>query len=960
MKRKLPVWLCMLFVALLSHSSFAQYDELKERLQGKQTFREITETYEQFIQSVPAGNARERLEKHFNRWAYYQSLHLGPSGEFVNISKKTLEAVQSQSDAPLTSANGSWAFIGPDTTSNNNPNASGMGLGRVDRIAFHPSNANTIYVGTPAGGLWKTTNGGVTWSALSNFIPSLGISGIVIDWNNTSNIYVLTGDGDSFFGGFVSQSGYIRMSVGVLVSHDGGVTWEQTGVLSENNFCGYQLIQHPTNPAILIAATSDGIFRTTNSGQTWVRERAGTYYDVEFKPGTPATVYASGPGAFFYSNDTGDTWFNNSTFDVALCAGGRVEIGVTPNSPNRVFLLAGPGNVGANTFCGFYQSTNSGQPVVIGTSFTRLSTTPNVFNDPTGASTLDQSAYDIGIAVRPNNFQTIVLAGLITHLSTNGGSVFTALTSYWESGGNYIHPDVHCVAYNPLNNNLYAATDGGFYRSTNDGTTWTNLSSGINVSQFFHLDDFDANSNVILTGAQDNGIKYRSGNSTYFSHINSGDGFGAAIQFNNQSAGFAGVNARVRYFTNYTTTGSTVIYNGTFFMPIALHASIPTMVYIGSSRVFSYDAAVGGSATQLGNLALGNWAIKTCPSNASRIYAAGGASSFAAAGQLFMTSNGGSTWDTISDQPGFPAVYPRITDIGVKPNNSAFVYATFSGYTDGVKVVYSSSGGQDWYNISYDLPNIPVWSIEVDANNNIYIGTDLGVYYKAAGATSWEPFYNGLPNVPVSDLAINEGSDQLLASTFGRGIWKSSLRTSCPLSVTINSNVSGQYFRSASSSITMSGKVTGGLGSDVVLRSNGYIDLTPGFQANADPGSSFIGIIGPCDAGLPPSNDRPAGDTLSWEGAEFSLDRHAGTLEVQGDGITRQIIVRQFEEGPFRILLASESGTLIREVGRYPGVAGTTNHPVSMADLAPGLYYLYLVVNGRVTHLQEVEKRFGT
>jgi photosystem II stability/assembly factor-like uncharacterized protein len=953
MKRRIFRWFFVLAMATFAIPMFGQHEALKALLEGKQTYGEIVSTYEQYMQTLPEGDYKARLEKHFARWAYYQSLHLGPSGEFVHISKRTLEATAKQSDAPLTSANGSWTFVGPDTSSNNNPGASGLGLGRVDRIAFHPSNPNIIYVGTPAGGLWKTTNGGVTWTPLSNFIPSLGISGIVVDWNNTNTIYVLTGDGDSFSGGFVQQSGYIRLSVGVMVSYDGGTTWQPTGSMSANDFCGYQLIQHPSSSQILIAATSDGIYRTTNGGQTWVQERAGTYYDVEFKPGTPATVYASGPGAFFYSNDTGDTWFNNSTFDVALCPGGRVEIGVAPNSPNRVYLLAGPKRVG-DTFCGFYQSTNSGQPTVVGTSFVRLCNSPNVFGDPTGAIT-DQSTYDIGMAVRPNNFQTIVLAGGITYLSTDGGSNFNPLTSYWETGGNFIHPDVHFVAYNPLNNNLYAATDGGFYRSTNDGTTWTDLSSGINVSQFFHLDDFDGNSNIILTGAQDNGLKYRSSNSTYFSHINSGDGFAAAIQYNNQSAGYAGVNARIRYYTNYTTTASSIIYNGTFFMPMALHSSTPTMVYIGDTRVFRYDAAVGGAPTQLGNVARGHWAVKTCPSNTNRIYAAGGTSAFDVAGQLYLTSDGGTTWDTISDQPGFPAVFPRITDIGVKPNNSAFVYATFAGYTDGVKVMYSSSAGQDWYNISYDLPNVPVWSIEVDDNNNVYVGTDIGVFYKPAGVMAWEPFYNGLPNVPVSDLAINQTSDQLLASTFGRGIWKSSLRAACPASVTINSNVSGNYFRSASGSVIMSGQVVGGAGSNVVLRSNGYIDLTPGFRANADPGSKFLGYLGPCDSGMPPAFSPQQGDSLSWEGAEFRLDRHAGTLQLEGTGHERTVTIRQFQEGPVRILLTTEQGMLLSEMARYEGTEGILARTLSTSELKPGLYYLYLVINGKVAHLHEVE-----
>lgn len=941
-----------LFLALPYHS-FSQHETLKAQLEGKRTFREITRTFENYLNTLPAGNDKDRLEKHFTRWAYYQSMHLGPAGEFVNISKKTLEAVSAQTDASLTTANGSWHFAGPDSSINNNPSASLNGLGRIDRIAFHPDNPNIIYAGTPAGGLWKTSNGGITWTALSSFIPSLGISGIVVSWSDPNTIYVLTGDGDSFIQNyFIYQAGFVKLSVGVMVSHDGGITWLQTGAMSANDFVGYKLIQHPSNANILLAATSDGIYRSINGGATWISERAGTCYDLEFKPGTPSKVYGSGPGAFFYSNDTGDTWLNNSTFDFGLCAGGRVEIGVAPNSVNRVYLLAGPKG-GGNNFCGFYQSINSG------TNFTRLSNTPNVLGDEAGDG--DQSSYDIGLAVRPTNFQTVIVAGLCTYKSTNGGSSFTWLTSYWESGGNYIHPDIHHVAYNPLNNFLYAATDGGFYRSTNDGTTWTNLSAGVNTAQFYHITDYKANQFAILGGCQDNGIKYKTANSTLFSHINSGDGFDGVIDYTNQSKGYVNVNKWVIKYTNFTASSPTqVILTGSWFKQIEMNTSDSKVIYYSNGNwIYKYDTSTA-AITQLGNLAHGHWVLRTCPSNANRLYAAGGVSSFDPDGQLYMTPDGGTTWDTISDQPGFPAVFPRISDIGVRPTISSTVYVCFSGYTNGLKVLsHTNSGtGASWNNISYDLPNVPVWSIEVDAGNNIYVGTDFGVYYKGSGATHWEPFYNGLPNVPVTDLAINEGADQLLAATFGRGIWKSTLRTTCPASVFIMDSVSGRFFRSASSVITMSGKVVGGIGTSVVMRSNGRIDLTPGFQADADPGNKFLAYLGPCDSGLPPVF-APASQGAGPDQPvyQMTLNRNAGTLEVTGRDGFREIVVRQHEDGPVRVILTDETGFFIRDILNSTRRKGESTHGLSDADLQPGQYFLYLIVNNTISHMQELEIR---
>jgi photosystem II stability/assembly factor-like uncharacterized protein len=956
MKNKIYLVLIGLLLWTFPASLSGQHEELKTLLEGKTTFREITQTFMEYLQAMPEGYEKERLHKHFARWAYYQSLHLGPNGEFVNISQKTFDAVSNLTDAPGATANGAWSFVGPSYSTTNNPGSDINGIGRIDRIAFHPLNSDIIYIGATSGGLWKTTNGGTSWTPVSDFIPSLGISGIVVDHSDPDNtIYVLTGDGDSYITNyFVYLSGYIRLSVGVLVTHDGGTTWQQTGQMSAVEFTGYRLIQHPTDEDILIAATSDGIYRTTNGGDTWVQERTGRHYDVEFKPGTPATVYASGPGSFVYSTNTGDTWNTNATFDIALCAGGRVELAVTPDYANKVYLLAGPGNPGSpGTFCGFYSSTNSGL------SFTRLCNSPDVLGNETGGGS-DQSKYDMCITAHPTDDQKIVVGGLVTFKSTNGGTTFTAASTYRESGGNYIHPDIHDVAYSPGNGYLYAVGDGGFHRSTNNAASWTDLYNGIETTQFYHMTDYDANEYAILAGCQDNGMKYRTTNTTNFDHIYCCDGADGVIQFDDQTKGYIALNDKIKRYTHFTTTAPTNVRVGEFFMMVEMHSTNTNIIYIGDNFVYEYNASTGVT-TQKGN-ARGSWALKTCPSNNTRIYAAGGTWAFdGSAGELYETDDNGNTWNTISNNTGFPGTFPRISDIGVDPDQSSHVYITFSGYTDGLKVLYSPDAGVNWTNISYDLPNIPIWSIEVDLNNNAYIGGDIGVYYRAAGATHWEPFYNNLPNAPVSDLAINEGAeDQLLASTFGRGIWKSSLRTSCPTDTYINSNVTGQFFRSASNSVNMSSQLVGGAGTDVNLRAGEYVNLTPGFRANAGDGSEFHAYLGPCDSGMPPDASAPLGENLSYPqelaSYEMLLTRHLGTVSVSGTGEdSRKVNVKTNEDGDFRVALAKMDGTFISDVAQFNGSKGTYEYPVNTAGLEPGRYYLYLVVNGKVSHLHEME-----
>ncbi len=936
------------FLFLVPLTGFSQLEQLDTILQGKTTFAEVTQAVDEFLLTAPDTYEMEEFREHYLRWALYQSMYLGPEGEYVNITKRTLEAVKQLAPPdPGRSANGDWTFMGPSSTVTNNPSADLLGMGRVDRLAFHPSNANIIYAGTPAGGLWKTTNGGSTWACLTNFIPSLGISGIVVSHADANTIYVLTGDGDTYYPGtFLNAFGLVRLSAGVLVSHDAGVNWQQTGTLTTADFAGLRLIQHPTNASILFAATSNGLYKTTNGGDTWTRVINQKIYDVEFKPGTPSRVYASGQASFFYSTNTGDTWNNNSTFDYSLCGNGRVEIAVAPTYTSKVYLFAAPAT--GNTFCGFFVSTDSGL------SFTRSTNSPNVLGNENGSG--DQSSYDMGITVKPTTSLTVIVCGLVVYKSTNGGTSFSYSTTYRESGGNYIHPDIHYVAYNPLNNYLYAAGDGGVHVSTDDGVSWTDLYTGINTTQFYHIDDYDANQYVFLGGAQDNGVKYRSSNTFQYSHIYCCDGGDCSIDYSNPSRGFASVNTSIKYYTNFTTTSPSNVRSIDYFPQHELNTSNPDVLFYSYSSIYKYTASTNTSTT-LSTTAHGFWALKTCPSNSARIYAAGGTTAYATTGGMYVSSDGGTSWTTISGNTGFPTSYPRISDIGVYPSNSPQVYVTFAGYTDGLKVLYSSNTGTSWSNITYDLPNVPAWSIEVDASNNVYVGTDVGVFYKSAGATSWEPFYNSLPNAPIADLAINTTASQLIAGTFGRGAWKTTLRETCPATYNITTNVSGTYFRSASSYITMNSDVIGGEGTYAVLRTPGYVNLLPGFQANADPGNKFLAYIGPCDDGIPPdySGQFPIypQELMPYENA---YTRSMGTLEVPStDSRQKQVVLRLFQDGNVRIIFTDSFGRDASDIAEFNGTKGNYTYMLDTSGKEPGTYYLYLIVNDKVDHLQEVE-----
>jgi len=700
----------------------------------------------------------------------------------------------------------------------------------------------------------------------------------------------------------------------------------------------------------LLAATSDGLYKTINGGNSWTLVNPGRHFDIEFRPDFPDKVYATNTLGFSYSNDAGDTWNNNSVFDHPLC-NERVEIGVTAADNSKVYLFAGPKGDG-NYFCGFFESNDGGA------NFTRKTNSPNLLGDELGYR--DQSDYDLCITVSPTDEDLVFVGGIIIWKTTDGGSTaFTNCTTQAEDGGSwYVHCDIHDLAINPLNDKLYAVTDGGVYVSTDSGDTWVDLKEGVCVTQSYYIDDYDANSDAVLIGSQDNGIKYKNNDDSFFSNIGAGDGFDVIINYSDQTKGYAVVNKSIFIFNDFLSGTNFKINNLNWFPQIEMNTSDTAILYFSNSNIFKYNNTLQ-SIEELSSFLneSGYWALKTCKSNSNRIYAAGGNELFSEFGNMHVSSDQGNTWTLISENNGFPENYPRISRIGVRPNSSNMVYAVFSGYVDNLKIYYSNDAGLNWSNISYDLPNIPILSIEVDSYNNVYVGTDIGVYFKTSGATNWEPFYNNLPNVPISDLAINEVNDKLLASTFGRGVWKSTLHTSCPNNLWINDDLSGRYFRSVSNDITLTGKITGGAGTEVIMRAGSNIDLKPGFRVNGEPGTNFLAYIGDCGDGLPPEFgfQGPPAYPNALSDYNLKLSRNKGTLQILNINAENKIVrLRKFTDGDALILLLNSKGELVNEVARHTGENGVYDFNLNTRALKGGLYFVYLIVDDDVTHLQEL------
>lgn len=947
----------------MAFACFGQDPALTSRLKGKQRLDEIARELKSYYNDPATINRKgavqaERETKQWRRWLWYMSSRVGEKGELVNIEQKNFEANGNQlmrqqpNNAELLSTAGTWSLLGPTNTTS--------GIGRVDRLAFHPTDKDIVYAGTTAGGLWRTTDGGANWSSLSPNISSPAISGIAIDPGNTNILYILTGDGDSNISGLVEDFGYMRLSIGVLKSTNGGSTWQKTGDFpgaNYNTLVGYRLIMHPSNAQILYACTSQGIYITTNGGTSWsLSIGPGRFYDMAFQPGSGSVCYATSirnnRASFWKSTSSGllNSWDSTLTINNQINnPSSRVEIAVAPSNTGVVYLLCGGIPVGGNAFKGVFRSTNAG------TSFSLQGSTPNILGRASdGLDSASQSTYDLAIAVDNTNSATVITGGVRCWRSLNSGST-------WAYRGGH-HEDVHDLGFHPADNKLWMANDGGVYTSTDNGATWTSHFSTMSVSQFYRIAVRPDDILQVIAGAQDNGLKRRPSATSTFDHVSGADGFAVGYDAANNSIFYAVRNQDIFRYSNDGANPPTTItpnspgnLNNPFSMSMAPHATLGNALFIGSD---SFWRSTNGGANWNINLINAGWFIRTCPSNGNRVYVAGGTSYTSTTGILRRSDDGGVTWpfaNILSNNNGFPGTFPRITSINVDPSNSLNVWVTFGGFTAGTKVFSSTDGGANWVNRTGTLPNLPINTIAIDSDNNAYLGTDNGVYYMGTSMNDWVPFYNNLPYVPITDLVISEDDGRIRAGTFGRGIWTSDLYTGCVADVVVGGTLNGQEFFAASNSVTSTSTLQLTEGTKVQMRGGFEVKLLPGFTAQES--TSYRAIIGPCGSGgVAGFSAGEVAISPKGEPVLSTAPKRQVLLHIYpGAGFPVKLKVQNKIAGEVHFELSRTDGSLVHSWDKSSMTAGDIDKELSApGSISPGLYRLSVWHNGKMQHWQEL------
>lgn len=714
---------------------------------------EVREAFEEYW--ADKDETRGKGVKQYRRWEWFMQNRVDEDGNMPSNSLiyRELNKVRMQR---AFRGSGDWSLLGPIDAPDGSVGYSIDGIGRITDMTFHPTDTNIIYAGSPSGGLWTTTDGGTSWTTNTDHFPNLGVSSVLIHPHNDSIMYLATGDGT------VSNT----YSYGVLKSTDAGQTWDTTG-LSFNVPDGLnirKMVMDTANPNIILAAGSQRIYRTIDGGDSWENLQGGNMQDIAFKPGSSDTIYASnanGTQARVYrSVDGGASWVVSTT-GIPSVGPARIKLGVTAADPNRVYAACTNSDSG---FFGLYRSDDSGE------TWTEMATSPNLFGySGLGDTDGGPGWYALAIAVSQTDPDEIRLGSANMWISTNGGTTFTLETHWTGDNAHYIHADHHNFYYHPITNRFYAATDGGIFRKAYAWAGYDIVSDGLTTTQFYRLSVSDHDPDFITGGTQDNGtMKY---DGQFWRIIYGGDGMETIISHSNPLEVWV-TNQNGPFYRSVdggnTFTDNLAPANGPWVTPYIQDPQEGNILYCGTRRVYRSEDngqnwfTISGNLTTISSSQLHTVAVSEYDGEV--VYAAHNQS-------VRRTLDLGGSWETITTN----APQSGITNFALNPYDHDEVWVTYGGYTSNRKVYRTQDGGQSWDNMSLNLPNLPVncVTIERSSTGGVYVGTDVGIYYWDSSMTEWEPFSEGLPNVIVNEMEIHDEESEIVAATYGRGMWRS-------------------------------------------------------------------------------------------------------------------------------------------------------------------------------------------
>ncbi|MCB1050046.1 MAG: hypothetical protein H6510_15135 [Acidobacteria bacterium] len=647
--------------------------------------------------------------------------------------------------------------------------------GRIRSIIIHPNQTDHMLIGSVSGGIWKTQDGGLSWRPVADFLPNIAIGCMVLDPDQPNRVFAGTGEG--FFNADAARG------LGIYVSQDFGETWSSLASTESSDFYYVNRLARIPGTSVLLAATRQGIFRSADLGATWNRTDGRSassrgYVDLKVDPSNSSRIYAVLYGStsnnrnVLLSNDGGLSFnFLNQQQGLPNSANGRMELGIG----NDGVVYASCADDEGKTL-GLYKSTDNGA------SWAKTPATRQYIER--------QGWYDLAVAVDPTNSNRLYLGAVDVFRSEDGGASIGIISNWAPNPGQlskYVHADIHTIVIHPKDpRTLFVGCDGGIFKSTDGGDTFTPLVNNLRITQFYGMAVHPDGSRAI-GGTQDNGTHLYYGDSANWLQWFSGDGGYCA--WDRQDPGYVygstpsgGMFGSSNGGLATDTLGFDDEENAPFIQPFALDPSDGNRMLVGSQRLwFSPNVrALSGSTWQeiSGATSAAVSAIAINPVDGSNAYYG------LENGTVVRVQGLGST-NTIIQTASTGAVNALSTGFFIDPSDASgmTVLATFSGYGSG-RIQRSTNGGQNWTSLHGDLPNIPLYSVAVDPNqpNRIFVGSELGLWVSENGLSAnphWENYTYGPALTRVVALEFSDANTLWLA-THGRGIYRA---TKIPFSV---------------------------------------------------------------------------------------------------------------------------------------------------------------------------------
>jgi photosystem II stability/assembly factor-like uncharacterized protein len=710
------------------------------------------------------------------------------------------------------------ACLIPECLSDTGWQAIGPFGGDVRTIAIDPANGQTVYAGAYGGGVFKSTNGGASWTSIGNGITSKSVTSLAIDPINSQTVYAGT------------EGGFFK-------STDGGSSWSASN--SGTTDSGIEsLAIDPTNVQTIYLGTTGGrVFKSVNGGASWTPSNTGLIANkpvwslaVDSKNGL--RVFAGTDAGIFQSSNGGASWTTANSAMTNI----RVQSLAIAHS-NSQTVYAGTLNLGA-VGKGAFKTTDGG------VSWTAINT---------GMT----NGYVFSIAIDPNNNQTIYAGtgGGGVFKSTNAGASWTAVNSGLTNGS------AATVAIDPNDSGtLYSGTPGGVFKSANSGASWAATSSDMTSSRILALAVDPSNSQNVYAGSYNGGFFMTGNGGVQWTPISSSvittDVWSLAVDPGNGRIIYAGTGGNGLVKSTDGGVSWATVNNGMTFPYVSSIVIAPAnsqAVYAGTNGGGLFKSTDGGSSWSAINSGLTNLAVQTValdPGDPLTMYAGTNG------GGLFKSINGGSSWTAANS--GLTNLV--VQSVAIDPSNGQSVYAaTLSG------VFKSSNRGASWISINSGITGSYTRILAVDPSNSqtVYLGTTGGLFKTTDAGASWAAVGGSISGTDVLTLAVAATNSQTVyAGTNGNGGYKTLFSDGVPAITSASSAVfsagSAGSFRVTSSGwpapqFIVSGAVPAGLSFDPA---SGILSGTP-----AAGGAGTYQLMVTASNGIPP--DAVRGLTLT-------------------------------------------------------------------------------------------------